>query len=102
MDGAPAFDWDSGNLAKCQKHGVSIDEIQALFRSAPYVGRDERHSEKEDRYVAVGRSNAGRAILVIYTLRIRGGVECVRPVSARYMHQRETRWYEEDAAKDQN
>ena len=102
MDGAPAFDWDSGNLAKCQKHGVSIDEIQTLFQSDPYVGRDERHSEQEDRYVAVGRSKTGRAILVIYTLRIRDGAERIRPVSARYMHHKEMRWYEEDAAKNHN
>jgi hypothetical protein len=25
------FDWDSGNLEKCQKHGVSADIIEALF-----------------------------------------------------------------------
>jgi uncharacterized protein len=25
------FDWDSGNRKKCQKHGVSIAEIESLF-----------------------------------------------------------------------
>jgi len=96
------FDWDEGNRVKCQKHGVSIQEIEELFQLAPYVGRDERHSEQEDRYVAVGRLSTGRSILVIYTLRSRHGTEHIRPVSARYMHQKEMQWYEEEAAKDHN
>jgi hypothetical protein len=25
------FDWDDGNRSKCQKHGMSIAEIEALF-----------------------------------------------------------------------
>ena len=25
------FDWDDGNIQKCQKHKVSIEEIEALF-----------------------------------------------------------------------
>ncbi len=98
----PDFEWDAGNQAKCQKHGVSIAEIEALFLSRLFVGRDERHSQEEDRYVAVGRSDVGRAILVIYTLRVRAGLACVRPLSARYMHQKEMRWYEEIAAKNHN
>jgi uncharacterized DUF497 family protein len=97
-----AFDWDEGNLTKCQMHGVSIGEVEALFMSDPFIGRDERHSEQEDRYVAVGPNSSGRSLLVIYTVRVRGGVERVRPVSARYMHQKEIRWYEEEAAKDHN
>ena len=48
------FDWDEGNRAKCQKHGVSIAEIEALFRNAPRIAPDPRHSEDEDRMVAVG------------------------------------------------
>lgn len=25
------YDWDDGNYQKCQKHGVSIEEIETLF-----------------------------------------------------------------------
>jgi len=25
------FDWDDGNRTKCQRHGVAIAEIEALF-----------------------------------------------------------------------
>jgi uncharacterized protein len=30
------FKWDAGNRAKCQKHGVSLEEIEDLFRHAPW------------------------------------------------------------------
>lgn len=26
------FDWDLGNRAKCAKHGVTVAEIEGLFR----------------------------------------------------------------------
>jgi hypothetical protein len=29
------FDWDDGNLEKCSKHGVSLDEIEDLFSDQP-------------------------------------------------------------------
>ena len=36
---ASGFAWDRGNLEKCQKHGVSSDEIEALLRSARVASR---------------------------------------------------------------
>ncbi len=30
-EGVSGFDWDDGNIEKCQKHGVSLEEIEALF-----------------------------------------------------------------------
>lgn len=31
------FDWDSGNYAKCQSHGLSIAEIEAVFAATPRI-----------------------------------------------------------------
>jgi hypothetical protein len=87
------LDWDAGNLGKCQKHGVSIDEIETLFASTPKVGRDENHSAEEERYTAIGRNHAGRPLFVIFTMRTVGGRQLVRPVSARYMHRKEIERY---------
>lgn len=28
---ASGFDWDEGNRAKCEKHGVSVAEVESLF-----------------------------------------------------------------------
>lgn len=94
MTGRSRFEWDAGNLVKCQKHGVSVSEIESLFESDPYVGRDESHSVEEDRYVAIGRNHVGRPIFVIFTLRPDVEGQLVRPVSARYMHRKEIERYE--------
>lgn len=91
---ASGFDWDRGNVAKCQKHGVSIEEIEALLRSDPRVAPDRKHSEREDRLIAIGRNANGRPMFVAFTLRNVRGRTLVRPVSARYMHVKEIEAYE--------
>ncbi len=83
------FEWDHGNSTKCRKHGVSLDAIEALLRSGVTILPDAAHSKKETRYRAVGRTERGRAIFVVFTLRERGGGVLLRPISARYMHKEE-------------
>lgn len=92
------FDWDNGNRAKCQKHGVSIDEIEALLSGNPRVAPDLKHSMREDRLIAVGRTSAGRPLFVAFTIRKKGGSHFIRPVSARYMHAGEITAYEKESA----
>jgi len=75
------FEWDRGNSAKCQKHGVSIGEIEELFQNEPRVAPDPEHSQEEDRLLAVGRTNAGRPLFVAFTLRSREGRLLIRPIS---------------------
>lgn len=58
------FDWDEGNQAKCQKHGVSIREIEDLFAHSPRIAPDPKHSRDEDRLIAAGRTSAGRPVFV--------------------------------------
>ena len=88
------FDWDEGNSTKCESHGLSIAEIEAMFRIEPRVAPDLAHSVDEQRLIAVGRTGAGRPIFVAFTLRERNGRRLIRPISARYMHLREIRRYE--------
>ena len=95
---AAGFDWDEGNEEKCRKHGVSIAEIESLLRGSPRVAPDLRHSVTEDRYVAVGRGARGRPMFVAFTLREKEGALLVRPVSARYMHRKESERYEEEGS----
>jgi uncharacterized DUF497 family protein len=85
------FDWDKGNRAKCQKHGVSIAEIEAVFLGGKaWITPDIKHSTIEDRFIAIRKVNA-RHVFVVFTERD----EQVRPISARYMHQEEVMLYEE-------
>jgi uncharacterized protein len=96
MDGATfaGFDWDEGNIDKCQKHGVSIDEIEGAFASGPLIGPDEAHSGQERRFRAFGRPKGGRPLFVVFTVRRVGGENLIRPISCRYMHAKEVRRYE--------
>jgi uncharacterized protein len=93
MEMFSGLDWDDGNLAKCQKHGVSIEEIEAVFAGEPRYSPDTVHSVVEQRYLATGRTSVGRAVLVAFTIRDHQGRNYVRPISARYMHAKEAARY---------
>jgi uncharacterized DUF497 family protein len=90
------FDWDDGNRAKCQKHGVSIPQIEALFAHDPRIAPDPQHSADEDRLIAVGRTSAGRPVFVAFTIRTKNKRRLIRPVTARYMHAKEIAAYEKE------
>jgi uncharacterized protein len=90
MDQIAGFDWDEGNTAKCQKHGVSIAEIEALFSSGEFkVFRDDLNSEKEFRYRIIARNPGGRFIFLGFTFRKINDQNLVRVFTARYMHKKE-------------
>nr|WP_255699848.1 BrnT family toxin [Jiella avicenniae] len=90
------FEWDAGNKVKCQKHGVLIDEIQAVLSGNPIVREDPLHSAQESRFRAIGRNHEGRTVFIVFTFRHSGNMVFVRPISARYMHSKELRSYERD------
>lgn len=96
------FEWDPGNRSKCQKHGVSLAAIESLFHGPVAVFPDPAHSGSEERLKAIGRSDAGRHVLIVFTLRTREDGRYLRPISARYMHQKEIEHYEKAIASSEN
>src|SRR5712672_438481 len=96
--GVSGFDWDEGNRGQGQKHGVSIAEIEAVLSGSPRVAPDPTHSADEDRFIAVGRNAAGRPVFVAFTFRQQGRKRLIRPVSARYMHRKESEAYAQESA----
>jgi uncharacterized DUF497 family protein len=92
------FDWDEANEIKCQKHGVSIAEIETLFGRVVSIAPDLKHSTEEERFKAIGGTEKGRTIFVAFTLRRRGDEVLIRPVSARYMHRKEVKYYEKETS----
>ena len=79
------FNWDDGNLTTCQKHGLTRTEIEyALSHNARFAA-DPDHSLTEQRFIAVSRTAEGRSVFVAFCWRD----EKLRPISARYMHQKE-------------
>src|SRR5271169_2641935 len=93
------FDWDRGNREKSRKHGLSLTAIEAVFHRQVAVYHDPVHSQHEERLKAVGKTNTGRSVVIVFILRERNGRTFIRPISARYMHAKEVANYEEEATK---
>jgi uncharacterized DUF497 family protein len=87
------FDWDDGNRAKSQKHGVSLEEIEEALGVIDLLVDDPFSAEKC--YRTVGKTKQGRHIFALFTLR--GGL--LRPISVRYMQEKELAQYEEEMAR---
>ena len=89
------FDWDDGNRSKCEKHGLSQDEIQSLFLRPVLILPDKPNPQGEIRYRAIGKTSKGRNAFIVFTWRESSTAErLLRPISARYMHKDEVIAYE--------
>ena len=88
------FEWDEGNAMKDEKHAVSGAEAEQVLVNEPLVVLDDvAHSAAEMRWHALGHTGEGRMLHVTFTLRA-GGTR-VRIISARPMHRKERRVYEQ-------
>ena len=81
------FDWDAGNVSKCEEHGLTLLMIERLFDRVLLVAPDP--FAHEIRHRAVGFTESGRPVFVVFTMRERDGRMLLRPISARFMHKRE-------------
>ena len=79
------FDWDDGNAAKCLGHGLALAEIEYALSHEARFAADPAHSLTEQRFIAISRTAAGRAVFIAFCWR--DGRIC--PISARYMHRKE-------------
>src|ERR1700722_6967896 len=93
---ADGFEWDHGNRAKCEKHGLSVSAIQGPFNRPLAILPDAAHSQSEHRFRAIGRTEKGRGVFMVFTLRRKGDEMLIRPVSARYMHEKEIEAHEKE------
>lgn len=57
---------------------------------------DEAHSIGESRLKAIGKTEAGRHVFLVFTIREKQGKRYIRPISARYMHRKEIEHYEKE------
>jgi uncharacterized protein len=88
------FEWDEGNAEKnWEKHKVSRSECEQIFFNQPLVvAADEKHSQAEARYYALGQSDKGRRLFVVFTMR----GHLIRVISARTMNRSERRLYDQE------
>ena len=87
------FDWDVRNARKSvEKHSVSQGEAEQVFFNEPLLLLpDRKHSDKEQRFHALGKTEDGRLLHVTFTLRDSGRL--IRVISARDMHRKERTFY---------
>lgn len=95
LSACTGFDWDEHNGAKIwRKHRVSIWECEQVFFNHPLtVADDEKHSERENRFYALGRTDSDRMLFVAFTVRR----NLVRVISARDMSRNERKVYQSHA-----
>ena len=97
LSGCTGFEWDERNTGKnWQKHRVTPSECEEMFFNRPLVVADDiKHSEKENRFYALGHADSGRMLFVVFTVR----QNLIRVVSARDMSQKERKVYESHEEK---
>ena len=86
------FDWNFGNQSKSvDKHGVLNWECEQMFFNKPLLlEADIKHSALEQRYYALGKTDARRKLFVAFTIRDHH----IRVISARPMSKKERHFYE--------
>ena len=91
------FDWDRGNVQKNrEKHRVVFIECEEVFLRGPAIFPDPGHSGAESRYLALGKTERGRLLAIIFTMRR----DRIRVISARDMSRRERKTYAKEIQKD--
>ncbi|MEK6791912.1 MAG: BrnT family toxin [Deltaproteobacteria bacterium] len=86
------FEWDWHNAEKNrQKHRVMPSECEQIFFNRPLVVADDvKHSGKEDRFYALGHTDNGRMLFVVFAVRR----DRIRVISTRDMNRKERKAYQ--------
>jgi uncharacterized protein len=93
LENLVGFDWDEGNKQKnWEKHQVDYTECEQVFFNKPLViNEDTKHSSHEKRYYVLGRSDTGRTLFLVFTIRNYK----IRVISARDQSKKERKIYEQ-------
>ena len=85
------FDWDDGNIDKNRiRHEVECYECEQVFFNKPIVVLpDKNHSSIKKRLSALGITDGGRLMTIIFTIRH----SLIWVISARDMNKKERSFY---------
>ncbi len=95
LDNCTGFEWDKGNSFKnWVRHRVAQGECEQVFFNEPFIDYDDlKHSGDEKRWFLLGKTDAGRFLFIVFTVR----KDRIRIISARDMNKKEKRMYNEQA-----
>lgn len=90
------FQWDPKKESiNIQKHGVNFEQASYVFADPNALSMfDEDHSECEDRWILLGKSQNELVLTVVHTFRNEDGSEVVRIISARKATKKEIKTYQ--------
>lgn len=87
------FQWDKSNVAHITKHNVLPREAEEVFFDKDNVqDEDLGHSTNEKRFLIIGKTDKGRLLYQIFTIR-RGKI---RVISSRDINKKEVKLYEKE------
>lgn len=81
------FQWDKWNIDKShEKHKITANESEEIFLDENLqVVKDVKHSQKEARFIAIGKTSENKTLFVVFTLK----KNKVRIISARKANKKE-------------
>ena len=87
------FQWEKHNIQKnWEKLKVSPAESEQAFFNKPFIiVNDVQHSQEEDRFYALGKTDQDRRLFISFTIR----KKLIRVISSRDMNKKERVIYEE-------
>lgn len=86
------FEWDKGNVDKSfKKHKISPNESEEIFLDENlFLQEDFKHSQDEQRFVAIGKTISRKLLLTAFTIRN----FTIRIISVRIADNKERKQYE--------
>lgn len=90
------FEWDPKKaFNNRRKHGVGFEQAALVFRDPQALSiYDQEHSETEDRWITLGKSEENMLVVVHTCREISDNKAIIRIISARRATKRERRQYE--------
>ena len=87
------FEWDDKKaVSNLKKHGISFEEASTVFGDWLAITiEDPLHSESEDRFIIIGKSELLNTLVVVHVERS----DAIRIISARSATKNEQKFYEE-------
>ena len=92
LESCHGFQWDKGNSLKSWlKHRVTEGDTEQVFFNEPLLlSVDEKHSQQESRFRAMGYTDDNRYLYLVFMIRN----SLIRVISARDMNKKERVIYE--------
>ncbi len=90
LNNLDGFIWDEGNKHKSfLKHGIAPLEAEEVFYNPNFLSTDVTHSQHEQRYRLLGRTNKDKVLIVAFTVRNNKA----RVISSRLANKKERTMY---------